>query len=500
MNKVKTLVLSTEDWKVKYTIPDCINLVTEIEGDNTEDFLYDAVFVDRSITAVELQKIQQTTKAYTVFVTDFLRNEANIRELIKSRKGKLLAAADIQDFLSHEIRNYYPENYGEKFSCSHILVNDSFRGQIEWNGNQGITLNGDFGQSMSQVLYWKYNIPIWKEQGIDIYLEYEKDGDVEIELVVTQYLAGSINNVQKQYVVKEKDLRAPVLIDNDKAEGRLFIFLRAKGTGTLKIKALHDRYSRRGHGEFIPGGERHVTARGEEVFTYFDPGDMKPPLNVYFSGYKTKEGFEGYHMIKSMGCPFLLISESRLSGGAFYLGDDEYESIIPDVIKKCMDELGFDGSDVILSGLSMGTTGALYYSSDIEPRAVIIGKPLADIGTVAANERLFRPGGFPTSLDVLSMHAGSLDSNAQELLNKKVWDKIEKGNYSNTLFAVTYMIEDDYDEMAYSNLISRLNSIGVTLYGKGLHGRHNDETYEIVKWFRQRYLSIVSEEFGREAD
>ncbi len=34
---------------------------------------------------------------------------------------------------------------------------------------------------------------------------------------------------------------------------------------------------------------------------------MKPPLNVYFSGYRTAEGFEGYYMMKRMNAPFFMI-------------------------------------------------------------------------------------------------------------------------------------------------------------------------------------------------
>ena len=77
---------------------------------------------------------------------------------------------------------------------------------------------------------------------------------------------------------------------------------------------------------------------------YFDPGDMKPPLNVYFSGYKTQEGFEGFYMMRNMGTPFLLISEARLEGGAFYLGDKEYENLIVSGIQDCLKQLGFDNS------------------------------------------------------------------------------------------------------------------------------------------------------------
>ena len=39
-------------------------------------------------------------------------------------------------------------------------------------------------------------------------------------------------------------------------------------------------------------------------------------------------------MIEENGCTFLLITDVRLTGGAFYLGDKEYESLVIDGIKK----------------------------------------------------------------------------------------------------------------------------------------------------------------------
>ena len=135
------------------------------------------------------------------------------------------------------------------------------------------------------------------------------------------------------------------------------------------------------------------------------------------------------------------------------MGDEEFEKLLSDIIHKYMDELGFDGNSVILSGLSMGTTGALYYSPDISPGAVIIGKPLASIGDVARAELYGRPGGFPTSLDVLYHITGDTDEDAINRLNSKLWDKFEKADFADTLFVISYMIEDDYDIMAHDRLI-----------------------------------------------
>ena len=73
-----------------------------------------------------------------------------------------------------------------------------------------------------------------------------------------------------------------------------------------------------------------------------------------------------------MCAPFLLVTDVRLTGGAFYLGDKEYESLVIDGIKKYLKLLKFDESQLILSGLSMGTFGSLYYGYTLRPHAFIL--------------------------------------------------------------------------------------------------------------------------------
>ena len=70
-------------------------------------------------------------------------------------------------------------------------------------------------------------------------------------------------------------------------------------------------------------------------------------MNVYFSGYKTKQGFEGYNLMKNLGSPFLLVAESRLEGGGFYMGSGEYERLFVNLVKKYMEEIGFTADHVI---------------------------------------------------------------------------------------------------------------------------------------------------------
>ena len=109
------------------------------------------------------------------------------------------------------------------------------------------------------------------------------------------------------------------------------------------------------------GGQRFTDEKRDEFIHYFNPGDMKPPLNVYFSGYRP-EGFEGYFMMNKMNAPFILIGDPRLEGGSFYLGSETFEQGIINVIQNALDFLGFKHDELILSGLSMGSFGALYYA------------------------------------------------------------------------------------------------------------------------------------------
>ena len=159
-----------------------------------------------------------------------------------------------------------------------------------------------------------------------------------VSLEVIQFAAGSAEEVMDHWKFDEADLEHIIQIENKYDSGILSFSIRARGEGALQIIALHQRLSRGSHGFFLPGGERYVTSEREEIFAYFEPGDLKPPLNVYFSGYKIKQGFEGYFQMKRLGCPFLLLSEARLEGGGFYMGNGEYESLFTHVIRKYMDE------------------------------------------------------------------------------------------------------------------------------------------------------------------
>lgn len=500
MDKIQVLQVGHKNWKKVYALPDSLELCHVSRLNKPLPKLYDLVFLDRTLNDREIDLLHKATKAYTLFVTDRAEMTDRMDWLYKSKKGRRIPEADIQEFLLHEARNYFSKPYGEKFKPYHVAIAQGFHGSVKWEGSYCVRLNGDFGTEFNQAVYWRNNIPLFEGQCLDLWLEYQKDEQVSIALSVIQFVNGGLADVQQKWRFSEEELEREVQIDNQSSDGILFVSVLAKGSGELRIIGLHNRYSRRGWGLFLPGGERYITSKREEVFCYFDPGDMKPPLNVYFSGYKTVEGFEAYHLIRSMGCPFLLIAEARLEGGCFYMGSEEYESMLCGAIMKYMKELGFTPNQVILSGISMGSFGAMYYGCDIRPYAVLLAKPLLSIGMVAAKEKLYRPGGFSTSLDILRYLYGSADEEAVERLNKRFWDKFDRTDWKESQIIASYMIEDDYDDSAYPGLLSHLHSDGVQLYGKGFHGRHNDNSDGVIEWFSSRLKQILIEDFQRKAD
>lgn len=493
--KINVLQLGKTDFSKIYTIHEAVTWYFESDLEDSKLKSFDVVILDRNINDLERKQLFKLTKAYCLFILDDFVYEKNISWLIETKVGKMINKDKLNVLLKDEIIDYFGKPYGEKFSPVNLTVNDGFKGKVSYEGYNGLNLSGDFGSDFRQIAYWRNNIPVFKGQSIDFWLEYEKSNDVSIKLSIVQFVSGSLSTILNSWLFDEEDMKDIVYITNNKATGPVFVSILAKGKGDLKIIALHDRYSRRGKGNFLVGGQRAVTSKREEIFFYFDPGDKKPPLNVYFSGYKTQEGFEGYNMMRKMGSPFLLISESRLEGGAFYLGDEEYEKMMVDGIKYYLDKLGFSNKQMIMSGLSMGTFGAMYYACDFNPFAVVLGKPLCNLGDVANNERINRPYAFPTSLDVLYKQFGNLDD--FDKLNKRFWDKFDKACFDDIKFVVSYMIEDDYDCNAYNDLLSHINKDSIEVYGKGIHGRHNDNTAGIVGWFVGQYYNLLNGFFNR---
>ena len=497
MDRIRLFQIGTENWSNQYKIPENVKVIFPTDEIEKRKEIYEIVVLERNLSEEEAEKVLAMSMTYCLFAIDTFKMDRITARLFRRRKGRIIRKDTIQQFLDSDSKKFFPKPYGEKFKPENVAIAQGFKGSVKWNGQYSVSIYGEYGLDFNQIAFWRTNIPLEKGQGIEFWLEYKKDDSVEVELSIKQFVSGSLADVLDSWVFTEEDLKNPVLIEGRRGSGPLYCSLRARGGGKLDIVALHDRISRWDQGIFLVGGERYVTSEREEIFSYFDPGDLKPPLAVYFSGYKTQEGFEGLHMMRKMGCPFLLIAEQRFEGGGFYIGSPEYEQLMVSIIEKHLNKLRFYPEQMILSGISMGTIGAMYYGCDLKPHALILGKPLSSLGTIASNERLKRPKGFPTSLDLLRYHGQGMDDEAIKRLNNRFWDKVKQTDFSHTKFIVSYMFEDDYDDTAYNRLLTELNSAGVQVYGKGLHGRHNDNTAGIGAWFKGQYDRILKNDFER---
>lgn len=336
-----------------------------------------------------------------------------------------------------------------------------------------------------------------KNLPIELWLEYEKQGNCELRLVIRKIWSGSVDEIFEEILVTEKDLEQALVMENKDGDCYLAISVEARGQGIIKIGSLHQRWSRKQFGKFVLGGNIIHDSKRDEINYFFHPGDFKPPLAVYFAGFRPAEGFEGYWMMKNLGCPFLLFSDPRIEGGAFYLGSEELENKIKETIQYYLDYLGLTSKDLILSGLSMGTFPSLYYGAAFEPRAVIVGKPLANIGTIARRGRLEAPGVFNTGFDVLRHQTGGVSPQHMEDLDQTFWNAFKKADFTQTIFGLSYMKDEDMDSKAYEQLVEHLCRTGAKILSKGTDGRHNDDTNTNVVWFLHFYRMILESDFGR---
>ncbi|MGG5372527.1 accessory Sec system protein Asp2 [Enterococcus sp. AZ196] len=445
--------------------------------------------------------------AYQILYTRNANLSSEIERVLVLKEAISIETKEMAQVFQFVNQQYTVRQSGYKLSNDHIHVCSDFDGTVQKCGNSYIELEGNFSPQFSQVLSWKMTNLIKADERMTFYSELAVlSGDVDLLFKIFLVKENTSEVVQIVEVPFEKLQKNEKTIFEQPVNCYINVSLYARGkSGKIQISQVHIRKALADKSSMIPGGNKIVDEEhlSGEVFYYFNAGDLKPPLAIYFSGYRPAEGFEGRRMMSSMGGgPFMLIADPRLEGGNFYLGSEEFEQKIVDVILDKLKLLGFKNSDLILSGLSMGTFGALYYASDLKPNSVIIGKPLANIGTIALNERVLRPNGFPTSLDMLYYNTGESTIEAAEKLNQKFWDKFAAGDYSNTTFAIAYMKQDDYDKEAFPQLFNVLKenrSTARVLY-KGLVGRHNDNSTGINKWFLKQYRNILFNSFQRIMD
>ncbi|UEX90232.1 accessory Sec system protein Asp2 [Staphylococcus ratti] len=459
---------------------------------------FDFILVQTAYSEGLMCTLEIASQPYTTYIDQrFWNDQFESHPLVHQRIIRPLDYEDLNDLYEKLKSVTFSGQYGDKVSPKFCVVNPAFNGEAHYVGNKAIELKGNFGETMTPILSWQKNLFYDEGKVIQIWPEFTLTGSVEVEFVFRLISKGSIDTVVDEFVMHHTELTTPLEIPRRTHDAYIVLSARAKGEGSFHMRAVHKRWSRLEMGQFILGGQRYTDKNRDEFIHYFNPGDMKPPLNVYFSGYRSAEGFEGFFMMNRFKAPFILIGDPRIEGGAFYLGSEEYEQAIKQVIQDGLNRLGFNRDELILSGLSMGSFGALYYGAQLNPAGIVVGKPLINVGTVAENMPLLRPEDFGTALDVLLKNESGLEKSDVERLNRKFWHKVEKADFSNTTFAIAYMEHDDYDMRAFEMLLPVMTRQHARIMSRGVPGRHNDDSSTITSWFVNFYNIILESRFGR---
>lgn len=465
------------------------------ELDFTENIRYNFVILTDSVLGIDLEILDKISDYYTIVCDKkILKEDREVEEFLKRKFAHQINIYDRLTTIDKISRSLYQGQYGDKLSIDYININTDFLGKVSQEGNIYINFNGFFGDDFRQLLTWNYNKAIKKGESLEFWPEYVVEGDCELEFRISKINYGEV--ISEELIFDMNDLSNPVII-NEFEGSYLSMSIYAKGSGLIKIGQLHCRYSHQEFGFISIGGKQFSDLKRQEFMYYFNPGDYQPPLNVYFSGYRTAEGFEGYRFLKEKNAPFLLFGDPRIYGGSFYLGTKEYEEKIENIIRESLDFLGFNNKELIITGVSMGSFGSLYYGAKLEPHAIIAGKPLVNIGDIAVNNKENLFGISHTLVDTLLNVTGGTSKEHIKSINQKFWDTFNNADFSNTLVALSYMKNEELDPKAYYSLVNSLNNRKCRVISKGLIGRHNDDTGNIMKWFVHQLDALLEYDFNR---
>lgn len=464
---------------------------------------YQGVVVTDTLDISNKEQLPQFIEPYTFLVDQSLSIDNLEKNLYVQLMPQTIDVNNPDLLMNQLIYGLFRGQSGIRHGVHKIEVSPDFTGSVDYTGQATLNLQGHYGEEFQPLLFWKTNMFVDMGKKIEFWLEYALEGDCDIQLHIYELIPGASAISQNAKIYSQEDMQqSNCLLDIDTKERStsIYVSLWAKGSGTIQVGNFHTRFSRLGLGNFLLGGGKfHDQQNHHEFIYYFEPGDLKPPLNVYFSGFRSLEGFEGYFMMKRQGAPFLLFSDPRLVGGSFYIGSEEYESKIKDTIQYYLDLLGFDNSQLVLSGMSMGTFGALYYASDLMPAFVICGKTIVNLGRIAENTRK-KYNKFVTITDVLLIKQGSSTEEARQKFNQRFWDKFNSADFSNTRFYHAPLIHEDYDDLAIPTLNQNLMNRPGMISGKGIPGRHLDNARLVNNWVMNQYKRIMIDYYGRSYD
>lgn len=497
---MKVLQLGNHNWADQYTIPETLDWeFNNFPLPKKKKHNYAVVLITGQVelTAKEWEELRMSSTPYSVlFATESLSQLDKHGRLFLKQQAAIEMTESPQVTINNLEKNFYFGQTGIRVSPTNLVINRGNFPIFEFVDAYHLKIDvaTDNWQNVGTYKTTPYYDP---GKQLSLWLECTQDPNLETRLVVYD-MEGAAD---QQFVLPVTSNQQEMVVPMGVTDYARFIgvTIQVRGRGTMEIGTFHYRWTRNGFGNYIAGGQKIVNSENnEEVAYYLNPGDLKPPLFVYFAGARSQEGFEAYPLFRYTGKPALLFTDPRMQMGQFYTGD-YFQEKIKEVIEKTVKELGFTMQDVVTTGLSMGSYPALKLGAKLGVHAIICGKQLANLGYMAERAPRERPYGFDTGLDVASRNATDMSPEALKAIDYKFWDEFNHTDLTNTKLFIIYMLDDDYDDQAVKKLKESPAIInGIEFVPKGFPGRHNDDTATVSQLFVDRIYDMIDNDFGKE--
>ncbi|MCK8617222.1 accessory Sec system protein Asp2 [Fructobacillus sp. M158] len=409
---------------------------------------------------------------------------------LPEKEAKEVAALIATDFYRGQV------GFATRFSEEQFEPEDNYAWRWQRAGRFQTTVSGDFGDTYQQIGTLK-TFPGDFQSGQEnlLYLDYEASENVDVALSFVFFQNGGLQSLK---LFENPDATNLPTVRAPKRYQDYQIIVLAKGAGELTLKNLHQRKSRHGYGYFLPGGERLLTMAGEELHAYFNPGQKKGPLVVCFAGTRLHvEGFEMMGPLNESGLPYLLFTDTRAQGGAFMVGQADFENLVMARIREAQTVLGLSENQVIFTGYSMGSYPAVYYGAQMQAEHFVLAKPIVHLGQFTANGTFAHQGkNRDWPLDVRMVLTGRLDQADTPLLDKKLWQVTDQADWQNVFVNLFSMRRDDYDPTASADLTDYLKRHGAQVRSQEEDGFHEEKIDQMVAFLTKAINRQAKEQGG----
>ncbi|WP_259711960.1 accessory Sec system protein Asp2 [Weissella cibaria] len=381
-------------------------------------------------------------------------------------------------------------------------IAETFTGSVERRGRFQMTLSGDFGPTLQQVVTWhpisveKFETVLAGMNGIfldagdkKVYLEGDQRGDVYWEWHV-EFIQPDGKLVQ--FVIPMTESLQEHVFPDVHPFYSFQMSLWISGQGEVDFNRVIVRRSRSTYGTLLPGDEKQMTSTGDEVLSYFNPGDLKPPLLVSFTGSRLYgDGFEMMSVYGRHKLPYLLFTDSRTQGGAFMVGTPEYEQLVIDKIREKLQWLGFDEHDVVFQGYSMGSFPALYYARHFKPQGIIVSKAIVNLGTFSGQDGFAHGGTKDWPLDMRRHLFGRVLRADTPVIDQKLWQSMDQVDWTQVATYVFSLAQDEYDGQSLPQLLRFIKDRGGSVEHFWLDGDHLAHTDEMINFVEGKLELLI---------